>query len=101
MIIMLVFMFKYKDHRKAPHVTAGLSVENLIMFLLATPVQIISGRYFYVQAFKSLKHKTANMEVLIVLATTIAYVYSVVVVVVNMILKIPSPMAFFDVSPST
>jgi cation transport ATPase len=40
------------------------------------------------------------MEVLIVLATTIAYVYSVIVVVMNMILKIPSPMAFFDVSPS-
>jgi Cu+-exporting ATPase len=40
------------------------------------------------------------MDVLIVLATTIAYVYSVVVVIVNMIMKIPSPMAFFDVSPS-
>ncbi|CAF4930548.1 unnamed protein product [Rotaria sp. Silwood1] len=99
MIIMLVFMFKYKDHMKAPQITRGLSVENLIMFLLATPVQIISGRYFYIQAFKSLKHKTANMEVLIVLATTIAYIYSVIVVIVNMILKVPSPMAFFDVSP--
>ncbi|UJR35789.1 hypothetical protein I4U23_028537 [Adineta vaga] len=99
MIIMLVFMFKYKDHRKAPHVTTGLSVENLIMFLLATPVQIISGRYFYVQAYKSLKHKSANMEVLIVLATTVAYVYSIVVVIINMIMRIPSPMAFFDVSP--
>jgi Cu+-exporting ATPase len=40
------------------------------------------------------------MEVLIVLATTIAYVYSVVVVIVNMVMKVPSPMAFFDVSPS-
>jgi hypothetical protein len=40
MIIMLVFMFKYKDHTKAPQITAGLSVENLIMFLLATPVQV-------------------------------------------------------------
>ncbi|CAF0904476.1 unnamed protein product [Adineta steineri] len=99
MVIMLVFMFKYTDHSTAPHVTAGLSVENLIMFLLATPVQIISGRYFYIQAFKSLRHKTANMEVLIVLATTTAYVYSIVVVIVNMIMKIPSPMAFFDVSP--
>ena len=40
MIIMLVFMFKYDDHRKAPHISTGLSVENLIMFLLATPVQV-------------------------------------------------------------
>ncbi|CAF3388099.1 unnamed protein product [Rotaria socialis] len=99
MIVMFFFLFKYKDHSQAPHVTAGLSVENLIMFLLATPVQIISGRYFYVQAFKSLKHKTANMEVLIVLATSIAYIYSIIVVIANMIMKIPSPMVFFDVSP--
>jgi len=40
------------------------------------------------------------MEVLIVLATIIAYIYSVVIVIVNIILKIPSPMAFFDVAPS-
>ena len=40
------------------------------------------------------------MEVLIVLATGIAYLYSVGVVVANMILKIPSPMVFFDVAPS-
>jgi cation transport ATPase len=40
------------------------------------------------------------MEVLIVLATVIAYIYSVIVVVVNMILKVPSPMTFFDVAPS-
>ncbi|CAF0725371.1 unnamed protein product [Rotaria sordida] len=99
MIIMLVFMFKYADHAVAPHITAGLSVENLVMFLLATPVQIISGRYFYVQAYRAVKHKTTNMDVLIVLATTIAYVYSLIVVIVNMILKMPSPMSFFDVSP--
>jgi cation transport ATPase len=40
------------------------------------------------------------MEVLIVLATIIAYIYSVVIVIINIILKIPSPMAFFDVAPS-
>ena len=40
------------------------------------------------------------MDVLIVLATIIAYVYSISVVIVNMILKVPSPMAFFDVAPS-
>ena len=39
------------------------------------------------------------MEVLIVLATTIAYVYSVIIIVTNMIMKVPSPMAFFDVAP--
>ena len=117
MIVMLLFMFKYSNHMDAPQIVTGLSLENLIMFLLATPVQvtsfcstnknfsipylqIISGRYFYIQAYKSLKHKSANMEVLIVLATTIAYLYSIIVVIVNMAMKVPSPMTFFDVSPS-
>jgi len=40
MTVMLVFMFKYKDHTTAPQITTGLSVENLIMFLLSTPVQV-------------------------------------------------------------
>jgi Cu+-exporting ATPase len=40
MTIMLVFMFKYKDHTTAPQIITGLSLENLIMFLLATPVQV-------------------------------------------------------------
>jgi len=40
------------------------------------------------------------MEVLIVLATTIAYIYSFIVVIVDIILKVASPMTFFDVAPS-
>ena len=40
-------------------------------------IQFVAGYLFYVSAFKSLRHKAANMEVLISLATTIAYLYSV------------------------
>lgn len=40
------------------------------------------------------------MDVLIVLATSIAYIYSVLVVVVNIVLKLESPLTFFDVPPS-
>ncbi|CAF5117064.1 unnamed protein product, partial [Rotaria sp. Silwood1] len=96
---MMMFMFKWKDHHEAPQVMRGLSLENLIMFLLSTPVQIISGRYFYIQAFKALKHRSANMDVLIVMATTTAYVYSCFVVLFNIIKGLPSPVTFFDVPP--
>lgn len=40
MFVMLFFMFQYPNHMSAPMITDGLSVENLVMFLLATPVQV-------------------------------------------------------------
>ena len=54
------------------------------------------ARYFYINGIKAIRNKTTNMDVLIVLATTIAYVYSVGIVIANMILKGPVPVQFFD-----
>ncbi|NXU52941.1 ATP7B ATPase, partial [Turnix velox] len=84
----------------------GVPVLVLMIYMLIPSVylclhqQFLGGWYFYVQAYKSLKHKTANMDVLIVLATTIAYLYSCVILLVAIIEKAEnSPVTFFDTPP--
>ena len=48
-----------------------------VQLALATPVQFIIGGQFYVGAYKALRNKSANMDVLVVLGTSAAYFYSV------------------------
>jgi Cu+-exporting ATPase len=52
---------------------------NWLMFLLATPVQFYVGWQYYVGAFKSLRNRSTNMDVLIAMGSSVAYVFSVFV----------------------
>ncbi|WP_163099240.1 heavy metal translocating P-type ATPase [Peribacillus alkalitolerans] len=47
-----------------------------VQLALATPVQFIIGKQFYVGAYKALKNFSANMDVLVSLGTSAAYFYS-------------------------
>ena len=44
-----------------------------VQLALATPVQFIIGGQFYVGAYKALRNKSANMDVLVALGTSAAY----------------------------
>ncbi|HDX9614042.1 TPA: copper-translocating P-type ATPase [Bacillus toyonensis] len=48
-----------------------------VQLALATPVQFIIGGQFYIGAYKALRNKSANMDVLVALGTSSAYFYSV------------------------
>ncbi|TCP68342.1 heavy metal translocating P-type ATPase [Baia soyae] len=52
-------------------------------FILATPVQFILGWNFYMGAIKALRHKSANMDVLVTLGTSAAYFYSVYLTLIS------------------
>jgi len=49
---------------------------NWIMWALATPVQFYVGRKYYSGAIQSIRNKAANMDVLVALGSTAAYLYS-------------------------
>ena len=50
---------------------------------LATPVQIVAGARFYVGAFKALRGRSANMDVLVALGTTVAWGFSLAMVLLR------------------
>ncbi|MEW5910360.1 MAG: heavy metal translocating P-type ATPase, partial [Thermodesulfobacteriota bacterium] len=53
---------------------------NWLFFVLATPVQFYTGWDYYVGGIKSLRNKSANMDVLVAAGSSVAYLYSVVVI---------------------
>ncbi len=52
---------------------------NVLMGALATPVQFYVGGQYYAGGFKALRNGSANMDVLVALGSSVAYGYSIVV----------------------
>ena len=52
---------------------------DFLFLALATPVQFWAGRQFYAGAWGALKHGTSNMNTLIAVGTSVAFLYSVFV----------------------
>jgi len=59
---------------------AGLPLPGWLALLLATPVQFVIGARFYVAAWKALRAGTGNMDLLVALGTSAAYLYSLFLV---------------------
>ncbi|GAB6121502.1 heavy metal translocating P-type ATPase [Dysgonomonas termitidis] len=65
-----------------PVVVIGMSFmhmpyANEIMWVLSTPVIFWLGKDFFINAWKQTKHRSANMDTLVALSTSVAYLFSV------------------------
>lgn len=52
---------------------------NILFWALATPVQFYTGWDYYLGGYKSLRNKSANMDVLVALGSSVAYFYSIII----------------------
>ncbi|GAA5981501.1 hypothetical protein JCM5350_004610 [Sporobolomyces pararoseus] len=78
----------------------GIHLGDVICCILTIPVQFGIGARFYRSAFKALKHKSATMDVLVVLGTTAAFTYSIFAMVSAPFVSDPTyhPKVFFETS---
>jgi len=53
-------------------------VNNLVMFVLSLPVQFVVGYRFYLGSYDALRSRIGNMDLLIGLGTTAAWIYSTI-----------------------
>lgn len=84
LLISMVFseipQFSWLHHQ----VILGLSVQDIIELSLSTPMQFGIGWRYYKKSYLSLRQKSATMDVLVCLGTSIAYFYSIFSIIHSM-----------------
>lgn len=61
----------------------GNTVYIFCLFILATAIEFGIGYDFFIGAYKSVKHGSANMDVLVVLGTSSAWLYGVILLFIG------------------
>jgi Cu+-exporting ATPase len=77
----------------------GLWLGDVLCLILTIPVQFGIGRRFYVSAYRSLRHKSPTMDVLVVLGTSAAFFFSCAAMLVSIFTdEHTRPATTFDTS---
>jgi Cu+-exporting ATPase len=77
----------------------GLYLGDILCMVLTIPVQFGIGKRFYVSAYKSTKHGSPTMDVLVVLGTSAAFFFSIAAMVVSILFPPHTrPATFFETS---
>jgi Cu+-exporting ATPase len=98
-ISMILPMLPSIDFGKIIVFFPGLYLRDIICLVLTIPVQFGIGKRFYVSAYKSMKHGSPTMDVLVVLGTSAAFFFSCAAMIVS-IFAAPhtKPSTIFDTS---
>lgn len=83
LILMWIFPYAYPSFLTKYNGLNGVPLFIYLNLVFASFIQIFMGYPFYVNSYKSLKNKAANMDVLIALGTTAAWLYAFVLVIVG------------------
>ncbi|KAH7634723.1 hypothetical protein B0T09DRAFT_378582 [Sordaria sp. MPI-SDFR-AT-0083] len=77
----------------------GLYLGDVVCLALTIPVQFGIGKRFYVSAWKSIKHRSPTMDVLVVLGTSCAFFFSIAAMTVSILFPPHTrPSTIFDTS---
>ncbi|MCJ1238945.1 hypothetical protein MMC14_006937 [Varicellaria rhodocarpa] len=99
MISMVIPMFLPMLDLGSMPLIPGLYTGDLACLILTMPIQFGIGKRFYISAYKSLKHGSPTMDVLVVLGTSAAFFFSVAAMIVS-VFSPPNtrPSTVFDTS---
>jgi Cu+-exporting ATPase len=75
----------------------GINLDDIIMLILATPVQFILGFRFCKGAYKTFRYlRSANMDTLVAIGTLAAYLFSIYSMIENFLLGKKESDQFFE-----
>jgi P-type Cu+ transporter len=96
---MLIPMFLPFMNFGAWRIIPGLFLGDVVCGILTIPVQFGIGKRFYISAYKSLKHKSPTMDVLVVLGTSAAFFFSCFAILIAILISPHNkPGTVFDTS---
>ncbi len=77
--MILIFSLSFSNFPDKPVFLSSslLSIKNIVILLLASIILFYIGREFYSSAFNGLKNRMADMNLLVAIGTTAAYLYSI------------------------
>lgn len=95
MVLPMIHFLDFGSLRLLP----GLYLGDLICLCLTVPVQFGIGKRFYISAYRSIKHKSPTMDVLVILGTSCAFFFSIFAMVMSIVCQPHTrPTTLFDTS---